>query len=75
MAFSASSRRASHAPRASGALKPTGETTIIACDQVFKAIGQQFVPAVLNGSSEVIGLEAGRIKVDAERRTSPGFSP
>ena len=25
---------------ATGALRPTGETTIIACDQIFKAIGQ-----------------------------------
>ena len=63
----------------SGKLTGTGETFVLEADMVFKAIGQQFVPAVLNASSEVIGssevimLDAGRIKVDAERRTSlPG---
>src|SRR4029450_10590284 len=39
-------------------------------DQVFKAIGQSFEGAVLNGSGAAIALEAGRIKVDAEGRTS-----
>ena len=37
---------------------------------VFKAIGQTFVPAALNGSGAAIALDSGRIKVDAEGRTS-----
>ncbi|CDX27048.1 Dihydropyrimidine dehydrogenase subunit A [Mesorhizobium plurifarium] len=48
----------------------TGERLTLVADQVFKAIGQSFVPAHLNGSSEQIELEGGRIKVDAEGRTS-----
>ncbi len=56
-----------------GRLVGTGEVTTLPADMVFKAIGQTFVPAPLNGSSEAIRLEAGRIWVDAERRTSmPG---
>ena len=51
-------------------LAGTGETLRLSADQVFKAIGQSFVPAHLNGSSEAIELEGGRIKVDAEGRTS-----
>jgi glutamate synthase (NADPH/NADH) small chain len=51
-------------------LAGTGETLTLTADQVFKAIGQSFVPAALNGSSAAIELEAGRIKVDAEGRTS-----
>ena len=51
-------------------LAGTGETLRLNADQVFKAIGQSFVPAHLNGSGESIDLEAGRIKVDAEGRTS-----
>ncbi|TPJ21229.1 NAD(P)-dependent oxidoreductase [Mesorhizobium sp. B2-7-2] len=48
----------------------TGETLRLNADQVFKAIGQSFVPAHLNSSAEQIELEGGRIKVDAEGRTS-----
>lgn len=48
----------------------TGETLRLAADQVFKAIGQSFVPAALNGSGQAIALENGRIKVDGEGRTS-----
>ncbi|MBI4923096.1 MAG: NAD(P)-dependent oxidoreductase [Devosia nanyangense] len=48
-----------------GALKPTGETTIIACDQVFKAIGQ-----TLSTDGEGVQLAGGKIEVDAEGRTS-----
>ena len=44
------------------------ETLTLACDQLFKAIGQAFLPADLDG--EVVELEGGRIAVDAERRTS-----
>jgi glutamate synthase (NADPH/NADH) small chain len=51
-------------------LKGTGETLLLAADQVFKAIGQSFVPTALNGSGAMIELEGGRIKVDAEGRTS-----
>jgi len=51
-------------------LKGTGETLTLLADQVFKAIGQSFVPAALNGSGATIELEGGRIKVDAEGRTS-----
>jgi glutamate synthase (NADPH/NADH) small chain len=50
---------------AGGNLKPTGETTIIACDQVFKAIGQ-----TLATDGEGVTLAAGKIEVDAEGRTS-----
>jgi glutamate synthase (NADPH/NADH) small chain len=48
-----------------GALKPTGETTVIACDQVFKAIGQ-----MLATDGEGVVLAGGKIEVDAEGRTS-----
>ncbi|MBL8584582.1 MAG: FAD-dependent oxidoreductase, partial [Rhizobiaceae bacterium] len=51
-------------------LAGTGETIRLAADQVFKAIGQSFEPAALNGSGPSIALEGGRIKVDAEGRTS-----
>jgi dihydropyrimidine dehydrogenase (NAD+) subunit PreT len=49
----------------SGSLKPTGETTIIACDQVFKAIGQ-----TLASDGEGVTLAGGKIAVDAEGHTS-----
>jgi glutamate synthase (NADPH/NADH) small chain len=51
-------------------LKGTGETLRLHADQVFKAIGQSFVPAALNGSGATVELEGGRIKVDGEGRTS-----
>ncbi|PBB68806.1 dihydropyrimidine dehydrogenase [Mesorhizobium sp. WSM4312] len=51
-------------------LAGTGETLTLVADQVFKAIGQSFVPAALNGSEASIELEARRIKVDGEGRTS-----
>lgn len=51
-------------------LAGTGETLTLVADQVFAAIGQNFVPAALNGSGASIELEAGRIKVDAEGQTS-----
>ena len=53
-----------------GKLVGTGETVTLAADQVFKAIGQTFEPAALNGSGAAIAMENGRIKVDAEGRTS-----
>jgi dihydropyrimidine dehydrogenase (NAD+) subunit PreT len=51
-----------------GSLKGTGETVTLAADQIFKAIGQKFTASPLEGSG--VALEAGRIKVDAERKTS-----
>lgn len=48
----------------------TGETITLRADQVFKAIGQSFVAEPLNGASMTVELERGRIKVDAEGRTS-----
>ena len=53
-----------------GKLAGTGETVTLQADQVFKAIGQQFEPGALNGSGPAIALENGRIKVDADGRTS-----
>jgi dihydropyrimidine dehydrogenase (NAD+) subunit PreT len=54
-----------------GKLTGTGETLTLPADMVFKAIGQTFIPSALNGSgAETPALEGGRIKVDAERRTS-----
>lgn len=53
-----------------GKLVGTGETLVIPADQVFKAIGQSFVGGALNGSGAAIALENGRIRVDAEGRTS-----
>jgi dihydropyrimidine dehydrogenase (NAD+) subunit PreT len=50
---------------ASGALVPTGESTTIACDQIFKAIGQ-----TLATDGEGVRLAGGKIEVDAEGRTS-----
>jgi dihydropyrimidine dehydrogenase (NAD+) subunit PreT len=46
-------------------LVATGETTTIACDQVFKAIGQ-----TLATDGEGVVLAGGKIEVDAEGRTS-----
>jgi len=53
-----------------GKLAGTGETFTLDADVVFKAIGQTFVAAPLNGAGSGIELQGGRIKVDAERRTS-----
>ena len=49
-----------------GRLEGTGETFDLPADMIFKAIGQTYVD-VLGGA---LALEAGRIRVDAERRTS-----
>lgn len=48
-----------------GKLVETGETTIIPCDQVFKAIGQ-----TLATDGNGLELAGGKIAVDAEGRTS-----
>ncbi len=53
-----------------GRLSGTGETVTLKADQVFKAIGQVFEAAVLNGSGASIALDGNRIKVDGEGRTS-----
>ncbi len=47
-------------------LESTGETFELAADMIFKAIGQTYVD-VLGGA---IAFDQGRIKVDAEKRTS-----
>ncbi|MDK1480007.1 FAD-dependent oxidoreductase, partial [Sinorhizobium sp. 6-117] len=49
-----------------GKLTTTGETGIIAADQIFKAIGQTFEASGLGA----LQMESGRIAVDAEGRTS-----
>ncbi|NRQ15844.1 NAD(P)-dependent oxidoreductase [Ensifer sesbaniae] len=49
-----------------GKLTATGETGIIAADQIFKAIGQSFLGSGLGA----LKLEGGRIVTDAEGRTS-----
>ena len=53
-----------------GRLVLTGETVTIEADQVFKAIGQSFTPHGTASEGEGIALERGRIRVDAQRRTS-----
>lgn len=51
---------------AGGAVTGTGETFTLAADQVFKAIGQTYSAPAFPG----LTLEKGRIKVDADRKTS-----
>ncbi|WP_417769063.1 NAD(P)-dependent oxidoreductase [Stappia sp.] len=53
----------------SGRLSGTGETVTLEADQVFKAIGQTFMPDGLGGA-DALALDGGRIEVDADRRTS-----
>jgi dihydropyrimidine dehydrogenase (NAD+) subunit PreT len=53
-----------------GRLGGTGETLVIEADQIFRAIGQSFQPEALNGSGASTAFENGKIKVDAEGRTS-----
>ncbi len=55
---------------ADGALRGTGETLMLEADQIFRAIGQSFRPEPLNGSGDVTAFENGKLKVDAEGRTS-----
>ncbi len=52
---------------AEGRLVDSGETFELPADQLFKAIGQLFVPDSLG--EDVLELVGGRIPVDAERRT------
>ena len=54
-----------------GKLAGTGETLTLACDQVFKAIGQTLDAGALKGSGNAAPeLVNGRIRVDDEGRTS-----
>jgi glutamate synthase (NADPH/NADH) small chain len=54
-----------------GRLAGTGEHFALPADMVFKAIGQVLIADPLHdGARELLELEDGRIKVDAERRTS-----
>lgn len=56
-----------------GRLAGGGDKFIIAADMVFKAIGQMLIKDGLDGNADVLETRAGRIAVDAERRTSiPG---
>jgi glutamate synthase (NADPH/NADH) small chain len=48
-----------------GGLEGTGETFRLPADQIFKAIGQ-----TLDGAPDGLALEGGKIKTDAEGRTS-----
>ena len=58
------------ADAATASSSDSARPSIIPADQVFKAIGQTFVGETLNGSGPAIAMENGRIKVDAEGRTS-----
>jgi len=55
---------------AKGRLAGTGEKFSLEADMVFKAIGQTFVPAVLNGDADILEMSDGRITVDDDRRSS-----
>jgi glutamate synthase (NADPH/NADH) small chain len=46
----------------------TGETFVLPADQVFRAIGQKFLPACIGDSG--VALTGGRIAVDEQRRTN-----
>jgi len=62
--------RCEYMAEARGKLAGTGETFELAADMIFKAIGQTYID-VAGGA---LALDGGRIKVDAERRTSvPGI--
>lgn len=54
----------------SGRLRGTGDRFSLMADQVFKAIGQKFVPGPLGEGAELLQLEAGRIAVNEDRQTS-----
>lgn len=51
-----------------GKLTGTGEYLTLKADQIFKAIGQNFIASPLDGSG--IGMAKSRISVDDQRRTS-----
>jgi len=49
------------------------ENFIVAADMLFKAIGQRLIKEDLDGNANVLEMNAGRIAVDAQRKTSvPG---
>ena len=50
-----------------GRLEPTGETLLVPCDRVLKAIGQLFVT---HPGNDALAMEGRRLAVDDERRTS-----
>jgi dihydropyrimidine dehydrogenase (NAD+) subunit PreT len=52
-----------------GRFTGTGETFVLATDQLFKAIGQQLDPAPL-AAADHPEMSSGRIRVDAQQRTS-----
>ena len=52
-----------------GRLMGTGDTFTVLADQVFKAIGQTFIPSALD-AAEPLEMTGDRIAVDADRRTS-----
>ena len=53
-----------------GRLVETGETEILKADQVFRAIGQRFHLEGVDLDGFGVATEGGRLRVDAERRTS-----
>jgi glutamate synthase (NADPH/NADH) small chain len=53
-----------------GRLASGGDKFIVAADMVFKAIGQMLIKNGLDGNADVLEINAGRIAVDAQRRTS-----
>jgi glutamate synthase (NADPH/NADH) small chain len=55
---------------AGGNLEGTGERFTLPADVVFKAIGQELDTGALVGDAPQLRMEAGRIAVDVERRTS-----
>ncbi|MFT5139319.1 MAG: dihydropyrimidine dehydrogenase (NAD+) subunit PreT [Lysobacterales bacterium] len=52
-----------------GRLQGTGEFLTLPADQLFKAIGQHFIPAPFAGSSPPT-MDKGRISIDESRKTS-----
>ncbi|MCP1198696.1 NAD(P)-dependent oxidoreductase [Notoacmeibacter sp. MSK16QG-6] len=55
---------------ANGKLSATGEEVTLEADQIFKAIGQSFVPDSVAAEGAALTLDGGRIAVDDERKTS-----
>ena len=55
---------------ANGKLESAGETFTLEADMVFKAIGQAFQPETLEVGGERLELAGGRIRIDAERKTT-----
>ena len=53
-----------------GRVAATGATFSLAADMLFKAIGQTFVRNELGVGAELLQLHEGRLRVDAERKTS-----